>query len=44
MLDKLSELTRKLGARIHSFALGTTIALGAVLLSQASQSCAISGQ
>lgn len=44
MLDKLSKLARKLGTRIHSFALGTTIALGAVLLSQAGQSCAISGQ
>ena len=44
MLDKLSELTRKLGRRLHAFALGTTLALGAVLFSLMGQSCAISGQ
>lgn len=44
MLDKWSESAQRFGARIHSFAVGTTIALGAVLLSQAGQSCAISGQ
>ena len=44
MLDKLGELTRKFGKRLHAFALGTTLALGAVLFSQVGQSCAISGQ
>lgn len=44
MLEKLSELARRLGRRLHAFALGTTIALGAVLFSQVGQSCAISGQ
>ena len=44
MLEKLSELTRKLGNRLHAFAFGTTIALGTVLFSQVGQSCAITGQ
>jgi len=44
MLDKLSELARRLGSRLHAFALGTTLALGAVLFSLVGQSCAISGQ
>ena len=44
MLRKLSEKLRKLSNRLHSFTLGTTIALFAVLLSQAGQSCALTGQ
>jgi hypothetical protein len=44
MLDKLGKLARKLGRRLHAFALGTTLALGAVLFSLVGQSCAISGQ
>jgi len=44
MLRRLSELTDELVRKIHSFALGTTLALGVILLSQLGQSCAISGQ
>ena len=44
MLHRLSEQLRKLGTRLHAFSLGETLALLAVLLSQTSQSCAISGQ
>jgi hypothetical protein len=44
MLDKIREVARRLGTRMHAFALGTTMALGAVLLSQVGQGCAISGQ
>ncbi|MFN2219204.1 MAG: hypothetical protein ACK2UA_11405 [Anaerolineae bacterium] len=44
MLDRVSELTRRAGKRLHAFAIGTTLALGAVLFSQVGQSCAISGQ
>ena len=44
MLRELSEKLRKLSNKIHSFTLGTTIALLAVLLSQAGQSCTLSGQ
>jgi hypothetical protein len=44
MLDKLSELARRASRRLHAFAIGTTLALGAVLFSQVGQSCAISGQ
>jgi hypothetical protein len=44
MLSKLSQKLRQTGTKIHSFTLGTTLALFAVLLSQAGQSCAISGQ
>ena len=44
MLRRLSGLTDELRRKIHSFALGTTLALGVILLSQLGQSCAISGQ
>ena len=44
MSDILSELAHSLGKRLHAFALGTTLALGAVLFSLVGQSCAISGQ
>jgi hypothetical protein len=44
MLSKLGELARHTGKRLHAFALGTTLALAAVLFSQVGQSCAISGQ
>ena len=44
MLYKLSELARRTGRRLHAFAIGSTLALGAVLFSQVGQSCAISGQ
>ena len=44
MWHKLGEHLGKLGARIHAFTLGTTIAWLAVLLGQAGQTCAVSGQ
>jgi hypothetical protein len=44
MLNKLRKLARRAGRRLHAFALGSTLALGAVLFSQVGQSCAISGQ
>ena len=44
MLRKLGDKLRKLRNKIHSFTLGTTIALLAVLQSQTSQSCALAGQ
>jgi hypothetical protein len=44
MLKRLGGLTGEVRRRIHSFALGTTLALGVILVSQLGQSCAISGQ
>lgn len=44
MLKRLGVLTGELCRKIHSFALGTTLALSVILLSQLGQSCAISGQ
>ena len=44
MLIKLGELARRAGKRLHAFAFGTTLALGAALFSQVGQSCAVSGQ
>ena len=44
MLKRLSVFAGELRRKIHSFALGTTLALGVILLSQLGQSCAISGQ
>lgn len=44
MLNKLGGLVRRAGRRLHAFAIGTTLALAAVLFSQVGQSCAISGQ
>lgn len=44
MFKRLGMLVDELRRRIHSFALGTTLALGVILLSQLGQSCAISGQ
>lgn len=44
MLRELNEKLHKLSNKIHSFTLGTTIALLAVLLGQASQSCTLAGQ
>jgi hypothetical protein len=44
MLDRLGGLTSEVRRKIHSFALGSTLALGVILLSQLGQSCAISGQ
>jgi hypothetical protein len=44
MLRKLGEKLNELGNKIHAFALGTTMALLAVLLSQVGQGCALAGQ
>jgi hypothetical protein len=44
MLEWLSRLTDELRRKIHSFALGTTLALGVILLGQLGQGCAITGQ
>jgi hypothetical protein len=44
VLHRLSEHLQNLGRRLHSFSLGSTLALLAVLLGQMGQSCAITGQ
>jgi hypothetical protein len=44
MLSKLDELLRRWRTKIHSFTLGTTLALGAILASQVGQTCTLGGQ
>jgi hypothetical protein len=44
MFKRLSGLTDELRRKIHSFALGTTLALAIILLGQLGGTCAISGQ
>ena len=44
MLDRLGGLTTEVRRKIHSFSIGTTLALGVILLAQLGQSCALSGQ
>jgi hypothetical protein len=44
MFRRLGGFVDEIRPKIHSFALGTTLALGVILLGQLGQSCAISGQ
>lgn len=44
MLKRLSEHAGELRRKMHSFAMGTTVALGVILASRLGQSCVISGQ
>jgi hypothetical protein len=44
MFRRLGLLTDELRRKIHSFALGTTLALAVLLAGQLGQTCALAGQ